>query len=553
VKETPAIGTNLDWIRLDAITISKTNEMFRDSSDMSPEGLKELIISIQEQGILQPILLRQSSTGKYILVAGERRFQACKYLKFDEIPAFVRTMTEDEAFDLQLTENIQRKDVHPMREAKAYKFLQDSKKWTTTELAVRFGKSETYVAQRLKLNTLIDEAAKDFNSNYMSLGHAILIARLTPEDQKAVVKRCSTRLGKDIYYESIHELEDFIQDHIVRDLKEATFDTNDVNLVPKAGACVSCPKRSGFATQLFPDVKEKDRCFDGACFTLKKSIAIFAAVKKLVEEKPDTIFLESYPYHGEKVPQQIGSYLASQKIKTVDHDDWETSQSTWKGCNKKITGFVLNGDKAGRMITAWVKGAKQAEKKSSGSSGPEKLTKEDIKEAVARIKERTKRAAELDQEKVFSAIIEQITKHDKCLKDKEETPEKTLSEWGLMAALIYDSAEYGQRETIDKAFKLTSKLETKQEAHIFESLSLGQIMWMVRYVAASKYSSPFNHDKVEGVLIRNIAKGWGIDVDAIEKEQASIRTKREARAKERIEALQTELKPAKVKKSKAAA
>jgi len=159
-------------VSLADIAVSDTNKVFnRDASDFTQDALAELIGSIREQGLVQPVLLRPDpkKAGKFILVAGERRFHACKLVPLGKVPAYVRDITDEQAFDLQLTENIQRKDIHPMREARAYKFLQESKGWSTAELANRFGKSETYVLQRQKLNTLIPEAEKDFVSNVMTL------------------------------------------------------------------------------------------------------------------------------------------------------------------------------------------------------------------------------------------------------------------------------------------------------------------------------------------------------------------------------------------------
>ncbi len=545
-----AIKSSLAEVPLDDIKISETNKMFRDEKDFTQESLQELINSIMENGLAQPILLRPNGTGgKFVLVAGERRFRASKFimgLHKDRrtIPAYIRQLTEDQAFDLQLTENIERKDIHPMREARAYKFLHDTKKWTTSEIALRFAKTEEYVLKRQKLNTLIDEAEKDFTNNYMTLGHAILIARLTPEDQKEVLKHNSNKDGTKKYYESIHEMEEFIQDNIVRDLKEATFDINDPQLVPKAGSCLTCPKRSGYATQLFADVKEKDRCFDGGCFQIKRSIALIARVKELVEKQPDTIFLEAYAYQKEdKIAQPVASFLSSQKIKPLGHNSHKSHSSSWDNFNKKITGFMLNGDKAGRMVQVWVKGAGKTESKSASTSGPEKLSATDIKEAVQRIKERTTRAAELDQEKIYTKTVE-LLQGDMNMSERE--PGRTAPcERALVALMLYNQADYKVREELDAFFKFKSKPADCVES--FKSLTDRDLLIMAIRISTKQYSSPFNHDKEEGLLLTEIARMWGIPVDDLVKAQADERKTREARAKQRIVALNAQLKPKKVK------
>jgi len=106
----------------------------------------------------------------------------------------------EEALDLQITENLQRKDVHPLKEAAGYQYLLDKdKKMNTAELALKFGKSETYILQRLKLNSLIEQAKKDFAAGDMSLAQALGIARLNPDDQAKVVKQCSDKAGGKKY------------------------------------------------------------------------------------------------------------------------------------------------------------------------------------------------------------------------------------------------------------------------------------------------------------------------------------------------------------------
>lgn len=448
----------LSDVDISLIQISSTNDMFRDPGDLEEIGLKELIDSIRQKGLLQPILLRPHGNGFFILVAGERRYRACKALGMESIPAFVKDMKEEEAFELQLTENLQRKDVHPLKEAKAFKYLQDKGKYNTGELALRFGKSESYILQRLKLNSLIPEASKDFSSGVLSLAQALEIARLQPEDQTLVVKECSQTYDKKKFYQSTTEIKDFIEDNITRDLSQAPFDIQATDLVPKAGSCLTCQKRSGAQSLLFSDIKEKDRCFDSKCFMAKKAVGVLEEVKKLVDKKPDTLFLEWTGYEVEKPAQSVMSFLAGHKIKPLEgRKDFYEDAYYHQHYKKKTQGFVLNGPYACRFKTVYVRGTNLKDLTESS----DKPAAEDVKEAIARIKERTKRAAELDSEKVYSRIIDEMKK-DMVLADPNRKP--TRSELGLLAYVVYDKMDYHLR---DKKIKT---LQEEMTAKAFEEL-----------------------------------------------------------------------------------
>lgn len=530
------------------IQFSSTNEQLRDPSEISEEGIKELADSIAQKGLLQPILLRPHGNGNYILVAGERRLRACISLKMDSVPAYVKDMTKEEAFELQITENLQRKDVHPMKEARAYKFLADKHNHSTADLALRFGKSETYVLQRLRLLSLIPEIQKDFAAGDLNLAQALVIARLEKADQEEVVDSCKNQEGllasKRNYYQSVQELENHILENVTRELKSVPWDLNDPNLVPKAGACVACPKRSGAQGKLFADVKEKDRCFDSVCFKGKLNAMLFIRVKKLVEEKPDTIFLQERDSRWHDKPdQRIASFLSGQKIKPlVDGQGFQ--DYSWGSFKKSIKGLYINGDHAGHFKQVYVAGPATKAVTASSASTEQKVTPQDIKESIERIKERTKRAAELDDEKVYDQILK-LVNEDVSLDDPKQPG--TAAEMGLLAVMLYKQLYDEDREKANKLFKLYGNEE--KDALKFQAASVNQILWMVRMLAPkkAKYGNSFKwfHDSTEALLIRQIAKNYGINVDELDTKQADERKLREERAEKRIKELQALLKPKK--------
>ncbi|MBU8897239.1 chromosome partitioning protein ParB [Corallococcus sp. H22C18031201] len=136
-----------------------------------PAKLTELTESIKAQGLLQPILVRKSGDG-YKLIAGERRWRASQAAGLKEIPAIVREVTEVQAFELALVENLQRADLNPIEEADGYKRLIDEFKLTQEQVAQRVGKERSTVANALRLLALPDDVKDMVADGALSMGHA---------------------------------------------------------------------------------------------------------------------------------------------------------------------------------------------------------------------------------------------------------------------------------------------------------------------------------------------------------------------------------------------
>ncbi len=534
--------TKHEDIRLADIVVSESNKMFRDEAELSATALHELVESIKEHGVIQPILVRPLKKG-YELVCGERRYRASAHAGLNNIPATIRNLTNDEAFSLQVTENLQRKDVHPLKESFAYKYLvdKDPKANTPAELALRFGKTEHYIHTRLKLNDLIPDARKDFAEGLMTIGHALLIARLTPADQKNVVNQVrdtySPGKGEKVtFYQSLHDLEELINDDIICNLNTAAFRKDDPNLLPKAGACLTCPKRSG-ASQLFADEKDKDRCFDRACFLQKRIKFMATQIPSLLEKEPDLAYLVSH--RGDNVDPQVEKLLKDHKVKLLKpNSDYNTYD--YSG-HAKIKGIYVNGDEVGKRAVVF-----SSTQKASSKKAADQPDKADPKEAIARINERLERGKELDQEKIYTGVIELLETNKEI--DSTNYLVDSDAEQGLIAQIVYDKADYQTRELIDKRLGL-SKL--KKESEITMRLkaigrSPGELFWMVRTIAIKQYSSPFNHDKSEGLLLTEMARKYEVPVDELIKSQNAMRVRREENAAKR----KRELQPKKgVKKS----
>ena len=163
------------------------------------EALNELAESIREHGVLQPILVRPQIYGGYQIVAGERRYRASRLAGLSEIPAIVRELSDSETMQIALIENLQRRDLSPLEEAKGYKTLMDEYDFSQEEVARTVGKSRPAVANILRLLSLPEDVKPMLENGSLSAGHARAIlsiedeALATETAQKVVKEGLSVR------------------------------------------------------------------------------------------------------------------------------------------------------------------------------------------------------------------------------------------------------------------------------------------------------------------------------------------------------------------------
>lgn len=506
-------------IRLDDIEVSTTNRIFRRPHEITKEALQELASSVAQYGVMQPVLVRPHPQveGKYVLIFGERRYRASLLAGKIDIPAYVKHASDDVALEIQVIENLQRENVHPLNEAKGYKIiLENNENMTTADLAVRFGKSETYILQRLKLNDLVKEAKKDFLNDELLLGHALILARLTPQDQRGTLEQIVNRNG----YGTVNELQEFVERNITNSLSSAPFDKNDANLNKKAGACINCPKRSGASPLLFAEIKEKDKCFDRTCFFIKCQRFLIKKTKDMIETQPDIVFLASYHEPIEEVTQM----LTEHKIKPLkEHNDF--SQHKDEG-GTKVKGLWISGNKAGHIATVFL--TKQAkDTATNGTDNPKVM--------IEKIQQRMTRGKELDHEKVYAKVLESLKKHPTQKNDhhKKLIPDEEVMLWYI----VLDKAGYHLKGELRRFIGLT-KDSPEKLYDLLKKMKPEDKAYILRRVMMDQYGG--NYPKSDhGFIIQRIAAAYGdIEISAFEKEQNEVREKREIRAKEKIKELQ---------------
>ncbi|HOD12875.1 MAG TPA: ParB/RepB/Spo0J family partition protein [Candidatus Omnitrophota bacterium] len=178
---------------------------FQPRKEFNEEKLSDLISSIKEKGVLQPLLVRRSADG-YELIAGERRLRAAQTLNIDKVPVIVKTASDQEALVLALIENIQREELNPIEESKAYQRLIEDFNFTQDLVAQSVGKDRSTVTNMLRLLSLPEDIQKSVSSGSFSVGHARALLSIRDESQQKVFWKKTTEKGL-----SVRELENIIK------------------------------------------------------------------------------------------------------------------------------------------------------------------------------------------------------------------------------------------------------------------------------------------------------------------------------------------------------
>lgn len=466
-------------VKLTEIEVSETNP--RKAFDK--ESISELAKSIKEIGVIQPVMVRPHGK-KYQLVCGERRYRASLEAGKETIPVVVRELSDAQVLEIQITENLQRKDVHYMEEAAAFKMLVDGEtKVPIEEVAKRIGKRPTYVATRMRLTNLIEEFQKAAYKNRMYLQDALIISKLDAEDQKDLWKERFKGNGSEPI-----RIQQWHINKYLNDLTKAPFNIQDETLMPTMGKCTACPMNSGANSLLFPDEK-KQTCLKPSCYKQKcelayqKELSVASADPTIVlvhsdhdgkisSEEEDKLGHKVYfgkdynevmtpeepPYADYKERLDDGDYETKKAMEADYKKDMETYKKELASHNKAIEkgkylkAFVIGGADQGRYI--WITWRKEAGKQGKLEAG-EKEEKFDVKAEVQRLKDNAKRKYQIDENRL------QVAMFDHMVKDKKYRQQKgvlTVTEKAAQVMVLLMSSEnFNQRIQVHAA-KETAKL-----------------------------------------------------------------------------------------------
>lgn len=373
---------------------------FRDDAEF-----KEFTESIRAMGVIEPVVVKEVG-GRYRLLAGERRWRATLIVgprggaDISTIPALVRNVTEAQELEITVTENLHRENLHPLDEAKGVRALLASGQ-NMEDIAARIGKSRKWVARRASLADLIPEWQKKANDPgsvwYQgSIRCLEMVAALSPASQKAVLHEVAGQDWREKQYADFPQEMSRLLDNVQKLLAKAPFDPRNAELVPDAGACTSCPKRSSCKMDLFDHehaesasrgIPKGDRCLDSECFATKVSAHIAAKVKELRTEGTK-VALDGE--HGEpkattallrKTPQ--GAALAGEVTRI---ETWNL-EAAKKGDKGAFAVVKVRGVDAGQI--EWFKNPKEAAGKPGAKGAPgEEKKPPTMKERIEKIHQR---------------------------------------------------------------------------------------------------------------------------------------------------------------------
>ena len=307
-------------------------------------SLEELAQSIRSQGILAPLLVRELEAERFEIVAGSRRYRAAQIAELPQVPVRIVSLSDAEAQLAMAIENLQREDIHPLEEARAFANL-SAQHYDVATIAAKVGRSDRFVVERIRLNELIPPIAEAFLEDKLTVGHALIIAKLPPSQQQeafaAAYRKVWTGGNDSQVLLPVKELALWIESNLLLDLATACFDRTDSSLLPEAGSCDDCPKRTGANALLFAG-NGPDSCLDRICFTSKVDRHIAVSV----EHKPELVQI-SASWGGKNGALGRGEYIEITPAKKGPGP----LMPTQKRCSSMGKGIVVEGGSRGQVLT----------------------------------------------------------------------------------------------------------------------------------------------------------------------------------------------------------
>ena len=482
-----------------ALVFSDTPAQVERRKGFNPEKLQELADSIKSEGLLQPIVVRPSPFREveeelYEVVAGERRVRASKIAGAEEILASIRDLTDQQVAKIQLIENLQREDVHPLAEAEGYEELLKKHGYSVEQIASETGKSIAYIYARVKLLALDPSSRKLFQEGKLSASTALLVARIPVASlqRQASAEIVNPRFndGEPMSY---REALDYIQDTYMLRLEGAPFPTDRANLVGNVGPCGTCPKRTGNQPQLFADIKGADVCTDPTCFKAKREAW---SKQQLVEAKEKGLAVITGKRAAQIKPHEHSSGLTEGYVRLDDKCFDDPKYRTYRQIlGKEAKPTLLQAPKSGELIEIVQKAVAVKKLKADGVIKPTKAPASSGDGAKVLADKKANAALE---EALLLAI------HGKAPKKLDRASLERLIEYVLdMVGTLPDvlekvwSGDGHQAEIYGRIEKLTEP-------------QLQQLLWELLLINELPGGSEFNVDK-----LLNLARTLKIDVTAV--------------------------------------
>lgn len=551
------------------------------------QALEELAGQLAVGELIAPIIVRPGKRGNYELVVGERRLRAAQMAGLKTLPARIRELTDEQVDEIQLIENMQRENPHPLDEALKIAKLQESGR-TIEEVARVLGKTVAYIYNRRKLAELIEPLQEVYFNGKLTINEAIELGSLPQDAQTDFFERQCTgwKEQKNFNIGNVR----YLVGRYKFDLKSAPFNTRDKKLVPEAGACGGCPFNSATLKTLFPELAKEAVCSNRTCFKNKCLVSAEQRIRTAIESHapdgillgafvddestivvdslPETVDLPRIDRSDVKILKEPEAPVKENYTEWVDHKGKEVfakeryqnavqeykedladyqrelgADSTRKGlllARCEVLTVYFNPDarntttsSAGQITAKQVQEAIKA-----GVETPELLTGE-----IERLKTREARAKELDREKVQMAVHTQFCEG---LAGATLMAGLTDADRTAIRFMVYQGLTYQNRHTVEKALFPKG---FKDNADFFERLAAltdEQMAYLIRMVISGNGESKtarFMH----AYCLYQMAVQTGIHVSEIEEQQQKKASEREAKKKLRTKELQVRIKRLKAK------
>lgn len=547
--------------------------------DFNEQELKELAETIKHHDLIQPISVSKLPTGKYRLIAGERRWRASKLANLKDIPAYIRQADETQLLELAILENLQRKNLLPMEQARAFRLLVEECKMNIKEIALRNGKTEYFVRQQIKLTDLIPQWQKILSKDGISIVIALQIAVIPEPTQKELYQEFVTKEQEKADKPVIQINQDTLKQY-KGVLSETSFDISDTTLDTKMGACTICPFNSA-CNSLFPNESKNPRCNNIACFNNKTAIHLNREFNKAKNDPTVLLVYEagySVPEYLKKLKGEgieilrLGYSDDCKELKEPQKPDWKEFEKWAKRQNqtdkeikasfkkeeenydfkkevfdknvasgKYKRAFVVDdayNRQTGKYIYVEINIKKPTAKDAQKAITEGNASVHDVTNEINRLQEKEDRAKELDAEKVQEKIVQAL---NDCKAFQELPKASNRIDNTLINFLLLESLSYSSRATIEKILKLPAyKSDSKSQNQFYkslESLSKQQVSFLIHQIIIDKYGNNLPITK-EGFIVRKMAEALGlVPIATFEKEQKEKAAKRQERLKERINEL----------------
>lgn len=287
---------------LDIATVHPSTDNHRKT--FNDASLQELAESIREVGVLQAIAVRPRTEGGYEIIYGERRYRASLLAEAKTIKAAVyNNVTDDEAEDMSLSENLQREQVRPTEEARAFKRLLEKGRYDIYSLAGRFGRSEKYIYTRLKLNELYAPIGELLDNETITISVAEEISTYEPNIQKDVYeKHLKEGNGEDWTGYTLNLFKRYFEKYYTTDLEQYKFDKTE---------CKACVHNAA-NYNLFAEHNGCGHCTNRKCLEAKNAAHVAKETEKLLKSDPKLVVAR--PYYGSR------NDMALQKLDKKGHE-----------------------------------------------------------------------------------------------------------------------------------------------------------------------------------------------------------------------------------------